>query len=86
MSYSLLLTAIAIISWLWYWYLVANFCHILGTHGVQACLFETWGDIVTQYIAIVVHYYSLIQETDEKVVLCNARSVSEIVNIWWWEE
>ena len=38
--------------------------------------------IVTQYIAVVVHHYSLIQETNEKVVLCNARSVSEIFNTW----
>ena len=82
MSYSLWLTPIAIISLLWYWYIVVNFCNILGTHSVQTCLFEKWGDIVTQYIAVVVHHSSLIQETDEKVVLCNARSVSEIVNIW----
>ena len=86
MSYSLWLTPIPIISLLWYWYIVANFCNISGTHCVQTCLFETWGDIVKQYIAVVVHHYSFIQETDEKVVLCNARSVSEIVNIWWWEE
>ena len=81
MSYSLLLSPIAIISLLWYCYIVANFCHILGTHSIQTCLFETLGDIVTQYIAVVVHHYSLILEIDEKVVLCNARSVSEIVNI-----
>ena len=35
-----------------------------------------------QYITVVVHHSILIQETDEKVVLYNARSVSEIVNIW----
>ena len=86
MSYSLLLTPIAIISLLWYWYILANFCNILGTLSVQTCLFETWGNIVTQYIAVVVHHCSLRQETDRKMVLCNARSVSEIVNIWWWEE
>ena len=66
MSYSLFWTHIAIISWLWYWDIVVNFCNILQTHCVETCLFHTWGDIVTQYITVVLHHSSLIQETDKK--------------------
>ena len=82
LSYSLLFCAIAITSLLCYWYIISNLCQILGTNSLQKSLFEKWGDIVTQYIAVLVHHSSLIQQTPEKVVLCNTMSLSEIVNIW----
>ena len=85
LSHSLLFTAIAITSLLCYWYIVANFCKILGTHHVQTFIWK-WGDMVTQYMTVLVDHSSLIQQTHEKVVSCNSRSVSEIVNIWWLEE
>ena len=86
LSYAVLFTAIAITSLLCYWHIISNFCQTLGTHRVQTCFFEKWGDIVTQYIAELIHHSSLIQQTQEKVVLCNTRSVSKIVNIWWCRE
>ena len=83
LSYTLLFTAIAITLLLCYWQIVSNFCQTLGTNSLQKCLFEKWGDIVTQYIAVLVHHSSVIQQTHEKVVLCNTKSVLEIFNIWW---
>ena len=86
LSYTLLFSAIAITSLLCYWYIISNFYQILGTNSLQESLFEKWGDILTQYIAVMVHHSSLVQGTHAKVVLCNTMSLSEMVNIWWWEE
>ena len=77
LSYTLLFSAIGITSLLCYWYNISNFCQILGTNSLQKSLFEKWGDIVTQYIAVLVHHSSLIEQTHEKVVLCNTMSLSE---------
>ena len=71
LSYTLLFSAIAVTSLLCYWYIISNFCQILGTNSLQKSLFEKWGDTVTQYIAALVHHSSLIEQTHEKVVLCN---------------
>ena len=84
LSYTLWFTAISITSLLCYWHIISNFCHTWGTNSLQKCIYEKWGDIVTQYIIVLVCHSSLIQQTHEKVVFCNTRSVSEIVNIWWW--
>ena len=78
LSYTIWFTAIAIISLLCYWHIISNFCQTWGTHSLQKCLYEKWGDIVTQYITVLVHHSSLIQQTHEKVVISNTRSVQKL--------
>ena len=75
LSYTLLFSEISVTS------LLSYSCQTPDTNSMQNCLFEKSGDIVTQYIAVLVHNSSLVQQTNEKMVLCNTRSVSEIVNI-----
>ena len=66
LSYTLLLCSIAVTSLLCYWYIISNFCQIWGTNSLQKSFFKRWGEIVTQYIAVLVHHSNLIQQTHEK--------------------